>query len=85
MAPILVIASSLNPSSALSCESIHSPAMDPRSGIGKPVSLPAAAATLSTVSPSLMYGIALTTHSLGNVSSKPSASPLSFGCVLATV
>ena len=27
MAPILVIASSLNPSSALSCESIHSPAM----------------------------------------------------------
>eukprot|EP00900_Chrysochromulina_parva_P008196 jgi/Chrpa1/17378/Chrysochromulina_OHIO_Genome00021638-RA len=59
--------------------------MDLRSGIGKPVSLPAAAATLSTVSPSFTYGIALTTHSLGSVSSKPSASPSRFGCVLATV
>mmetsp|Transcript_28659 Transcript_28659/g.65898 ORF Transcript_28659/g.65898 Transcript_28659/m.65898 type:complete len:241 (-) Transcript_28659:227-949(-) len=55
-----------------SCESNHSPITAFKSGMtGKPASLPAPAATLSTVSPSFTYGSALATHSLGNSSSNP--------------
>mmetsp|Transcript_305 Transcript_305/g.686 ORF Transcript_305/g.686 Transcript_305/m.686 type:complete len:262 (-) Transcript_305:723-1508(-) len=71
---ICPIASSFKSLTIFSCASTHSPATALMSGMGRPLSLPATAATLSIVRLILTYGSALATHALGNTISKPSPS-----------
>mmetsp|Transcript_57437 Transcript_57437/g.128238 ORF Transcript_57437/g.128238 Transcript_57437/m.128238 type:complete len:267 (+) Transcript_57437:217-1017(+) len=79
-------ASPVSSPSAASCESIQSPTTASRSGMsGKPANLPPMCATLSTVSESRTYGIALATHTFGKRSSKPWPLPSGSGLVGASL